>query len=51
MVTKLSSKILAPITSPNVTAVLIIANGIQTIGMNANPTSAPANIIAIGYLL
>ena len=43
--TKLSSKILAPITSPNVTVVLIIANGIPTIEMNANPTSAPAIIL------
>ena len=51
MFTKLSSKTLAPITSPYVTAVLIIANGIPTIGMNANPISAPANNIAIGYLL
>ena len=33
--------------SPNVTAVLIIANGIPTIGMNDNPISAPANNIAI----
>ena len=49
--TILSSQILAPITSPNVTVVLIIANGILTIGINVNPTSAPANNIAIGYLL
>ena len=49
--TKLSSKTLAPITSPNVTVVVIIANGIPTIGMNDNPISAPANNIAIGYLL
>ena len=47
--TKLSPNTLAPITSPNGTVVLIIANGIPTIGMNANPTSSPANNIAIGY--
>ena len=49
--TKLSSQTLAPITSPNVTAVLIMVNGIPTIGMNYNPISAPANNIEIGYLL
>ena len=48
---KLSYKTLAKITLPNVTAVLIIANDIPTIGMNHNLISAPPNNIAIGYLL
>ena len=49
--TKLSSQTLELIISPNVTAVLIIANSIPTIGMNDNPISAFANNITIGYLL
>ena len=35
----------------NVNVVLIISNGILTIGINANPASPLANNIAIGYLL
>ena len=46
MLTKLSSKTLAPITTPNIIAVLINANCIPTNRINNNLILAQANNIA-----